>query len=303
MGPPENHIRLADRSVRAARAHVGPQGRPALRRDRPREAAPASAPWAAPAPAPLGPFVKMFVRMHVRSFPALGRDLLDSTISRYIVNRRRSGSALTAARLRAAPTLGWLRAWSMSGLRQRGSADGDSDAGRRAMTTGRRGAGLRGEPERLQKVLAKAGLGSRRTCEQMIADGRVTVNGVVAQLGQRADGARDLIAVDGIPVPGREGMAYYLVNKPAGSYAPPRTPRAGLTVHDAGPARAPGLPRREPGHLVRRADRADQRRGPGLPAHPPELRRAEGVRGGGRGHAVARGARPVAPGGASWTTG
>jgi 23S rRNA pseudouridine2605 synthase len=76
--------------------------------------------------------------------------------------------------------------------------------------------GVPAQPERLQKVLAKAGLGSRRTCEQLISDGRVTVNGAVAQLGQRADGARDLIAVDRIPVPGRQGLAYYLVSKPAG---------------------------------------------------------------------------------------
>jgi 23S rRNA pseudouridine2605 synthase len=71
-------------------------------------------------------------------------------------------------------------------------------------------------PERLQKVLAKAGLGSRRRCEDLIADGRVTVNGLTAQLGQRADGARDRIAVDNIPLPGREGVVYYLVNKPVG---------------------------------------------------------------------------------------
>ncbi len=93
-----------------------------------------------------------------------------------------------------------------------------------------------GEPERLQKVLAKAGLGSRRTCEEMIADGRVTVNGVVAQLGQRADGARDTIAVDGIPVPGREGLAYYLVNKPAGVICTASDPQGRTTVTALVPA-------------------------------------------------------------------
>jgi 23S rRNA pseudouridine2605 synthase len=85
-------------------------------------------------------------------------------------------------------------------------------------------------PERLQKVLAKAGLGSRRTCEEMIADGRVRVNGVVAQLGQRADGARDVIAVDDIPVPGRQGLAYYLVNKPVGIICTASDPQGRPTV-------------------------------------------------------------------------
>ena len=70
--------------------------------------------------------------------------------------------------------------------------------------------------ERLQKVLASAGLGSRRTCEQLIEEGRVTVNGTVAHLGQRADSSSDHIAVDGIPLPVREGIVYYLLNKPAG---------------------------------------------------------------------------------------
>jgi 23S rRNA pseudouridine2605 synthase len=87
-----------------------------------------------------------------------------------------------------------------------------------------------GQAERLQKVLAQAGLGSRRACEQLVADGRVTVNGVVAQLGQRADGARDRIAVDGIPVPGRQGLAYYLVHKPAGVICTAADPQGRPTV-------------------------------------------------------------------------
>ncbi len=93
-----------------------------------------------------------------------------------------------------------------------------------------------GQPERLQKVLAKAGLGSRRTCEEMIAGGRVTVNGVVAQLGQRADGAHDAIAVDGIPLPGREGLAYYLVNKPLGVICTASDPQGRPTVTALVPA-------------------------------------------------------------------
>jgi len=78
------------------------------------------------------------------------------------------------------------------------------------------GPSARTEGERLQKVLAQAGLGSRRACEAMIADGRVAVNGVTAHLGQRARSASDHIAVDGVPLPVREGMAYYLLNKPVG---------------------------------------------------------------------------------------
>jgi 23S rRNA pseudouridine2605 synthase len=78
--------------------------------------------------------------------------------------------------------------------------------------------------------LAKAGLGSRRACEQLIADGRVTVNGVVAQLGQRADGSRDHIVVDDIPVPGRQGLAYYLVHKPLGVICSAFDPQGRRTV-------------------------------------------------------------------------
>lgn len=70
--------------------------------------------------------------------------------------------------------------------------------------------------ERLQKILARAGLGSRRKCEDLIAEGRVTVNGeAVTEPGVRADAARDAVCVDGAPV-GREPRMYLMLNKPAG---------------------------------------------------------------------------------------
>ncbi|MGC8463620.1 MAG: pseudouridine synthase [Acidimicrobiales bacterium] len=70
--------------------------------------------------------------------------------------------------------------------------------------------------ERLQKVLARAGIGSRRACEELIAAGRVTVDGVSAGLGRRVDVSIARIEVDGVPVPTAPGLVHYLVNKPAG---------------------------------------------------------------------------------------
>ena len=59
-------------------------------------------------------------------------------------------------------------------------------------------------PERLQKILAQAGYGSRRACEDFISAGRVRVNGQLAELGQKADPAVDKITVDGKPIAAAE---------------------------------------------------------------------------------------------------
>lgn len=72
------------------------------------------------------------------------------------------------------------------------------------------------EGERLQKVLARAGFGSRRVCEILVADGRVSVNDEVAVLGRRVDPQADRIVLDGVPISVREGHVYYLLNKPRG---------------------------------------------------------------------------------------
>jgi pseudouridine synthase len=72
---------------------------------------------------------------------------------------------------------------------------------------------------RLQKVLAAAGLGSRRACEELIDDGRVTVNGRVARLGQRIDPEHDVVALDGSQIPTASGLTYVAINKPRGMHS------------------------------------------------------------------------------------
>jgi 23S rRNA pseudouridine2605 synthase len=90
--------------------------------------------------------------------------------------------------------------------------------------------------ERLQKVLAALGWGSRRACEELIAAGRVTVNGAPAVLGRRVDPERDLIEVDGAPVGARPGLVHYLLNKPAGVVSTAKDPQGRRTVVDLVPA-------------------------------------------------------------------
>ena len=70
--------------------------------------------------------------------------------------------------------------------------------------------------ERLQKIIAASGLMSRRAAEELIAAGKVSVNGVVAALGDKADASRDRISVDGKSLPPPEEKVYIMLNKPRG---------------------------------------------------------------------------------------
>jgi 23S rRNA pseudouridine2605 synthase len=92
------------------------------------------------------------------------------------------------------------------------------------------------EGERLQKVLAAAGLGSRRACEVLIEEERVTVNGEVAILGRRVDPETDRIEVDGLRVPVRPGLVTYLLNKPRGVVSTAADPQGRPTVVSLVPA-------------------------------------------------------------------
>jgi 23S rRNA pseudouridine2605 synthase len=95
------------------------------------------------------------------------------------------------------------------------------------------------EGERLQKVLARAGVGSRRANEMLIAEGRVTVNGEVAVLGRRVDPEHDRVALDGVPVVVDATLVHWVLNKPAGFVTSAHDTHGRPTVLDL----VPGEPR------------------------------------------------------------
>lgn len=84
--------------------------------------------------------------------------------------------------------------------------------------------------ERLQKVLARVGVGSRRACEDLIREGRVEVNGRTAELGTRVDPSSDSVRVDGVPVKLSTDFAYLALHKPAGVLTSMRDARGRPTV-------------------------------------------------------------------------
>jgi 23S rRNA pseudouridine2605 synthase len=85
--------------------------------------------------------------------------------------------------------------------------------------------------ERLQKIMAARGIASRRKAEEIIASGRVTLNGtVVTEPGTKADPERDKICVDGKPLKGAERLLYFLLNKPKGYMTTVSDPEGRHTV-------------------------------------------------------------------------
>jgi 23S rRNA pseudouridine2605 synthase len=94
--------------------------------------------------------------------------------------------------------------------------------------------------ERLQKILARAGYGSRRAAEELIQAGRVRINNQVAVLGSKADPTSDRILVDGHPIAVSEPLTYIIVYKPRNVLSTVSTPDTRQTVRDLVPV---------PGHL------------------------------------------------------
>jgi 23S rRNA pseudouridine2605 synthase len=88
---------------------------------------------------------------------------------------------------------------------------------------------------RLQKILARAGIGSRRTCEELIADERVQVDGELAVLGRRIDPATAKVTVDGVPIGVAEHLVHYLMHKAVGVITTADDPQGRPTVLDAVP--------------------------------------------------------------------
>jgi 23S rRNA pseudouridine2605 synthase len=97
-----------------------------------------------------------------------------------------------------------------------------------------------GDSMRIQRALARAGVASRRRAEQLIAAGRVAVNGEIAHVGQSVDPTADQITVDGKPVGPPAEAEWIVLNKPSGVITTRSDPDGRTTVFDLVPAR-PGL--------------------------------------------------------------
>ncbi|PZU48914.1 MAG: pseudouridine synthase [Sphingomonas sp.] len=148
---------------------------------------------------------------------------------------------------------------SSGGPRRPGSGGGRGPAGpasgARATTGGRRAARVArsapppgaqkapGSGDRIAKLLARAGVGSRRDIERMIAEGRVALNGVALETPATILKSLDGVTVDGKPVAAAEATRIFLFHKPSGFLTAARDPGGRPTIYDALP---PGVPRLVP---------------------------------------------------------
>jgi 23S rRNA pseudouridine2605 synthase len=92
------------------------------------------------------------------------------------------------------------------------------------------------DAERVQKVLARAGYGSRRAAEDLVRAGRVAIDGRIARLGDRVDPGEGRVTVDGVPVATAPGLVYYLLHKPTGVVTTAQDPEGRRTVVELVPA-------------------------------------------------------------------
>ena len=88
------------------------------------------------------------------------------------------------------------------------------------------------QEEKLQKVLARMGIASRRVVEEYILDERVQVNGEIAHIGQRVNITEDEILFDGTPIRMKPDLVYYLLHKPVGVISTAKDPQGRETVID-----------------------------------------------------------------------
>ena len=141
-----------------------------------------------------------------------------------------------------------------------------------------------GDGMRLQKVLAQAGVASRRAAEELISQGRVEVDGrIVIEQGLRIDPENAVVRVDGVRVVVQKDLVHLALNKPRGWQSTMSDdlgrPCVGDIVCRAGRRRSAVVPRRSPGRRHRGAAAAHQRRRSGAPADAPVLRGVEDLPG------------------------